>query len=478
MAARRCLAVLVLLLAAGCAGPSATHSSQKIGATGGSVTSADGALTLIVPAGALSKTTTITIDVTKTPFPTDAMTPVYTFGPAGLTLTTPALLTLVAESGPPAGRVPLLLDVDHRRLVDGSRYDASKRTFTGRLHHFSRYAGFAIYDPCAGKHCGDACTICASGDPSCTEPSGAKACDPNGACVVTGNGSSFSCSGTVTPYDPCAGRSCGDTCTICDPADTDCGETAVLKTCDDSGECVAQSEGASCTSPPYDPCAGKQCGDACTVCDPGDPNCVETAVLKTCGSDGTCDARDPACNALQWWKTCGDPVCGSFNPPAGMRKCTTETEGTACTSSGDTCYIDGNTCNMDLTCATTDPTSHGCPISRRSAKTNIDYLDDAALARYEKDLLGLKLTTFRYKNEPATGRLHLGFIIDDAPTSPAVLPNGAHVDLYGYTSMAVATLQLQAKHIAKLEAEVRRLERSVAKMQAGVCPAAARQRRR
>jgi hypothetical protein len=41
------------------------------------------------------------------------------------------------------------------------------------------------YQPCAGKGCGDACTLCEPGDPACTEPAGAKSCDRDGACEPT-----------------------------------------------------------------------------------------------------------------------------------------------------------------------------------------------------------------------------------------------------------------------------------------------------
>jgi hypothetical protein len=82
---------------------------------------------------------------------------------------------------------------------------------------------------------------------------------------------------------PCAGKSIGDACTICDPTDPDCMETMELKACDASGACVSQ--GAS-----YDPCSGKSVGDACTICDPSDPTCMETMELKACDASGKCVA--------------------------------------------------------------------------------------------------------------------------------------------------------------------------------------------
>jgi hypothetical protein len=45
----------------------------------------------------------------------------------------------------------------------------------------------------------------------------------------------------------------------------------------------------------YEPCEGKTCGDTCTLCSPNDPECGETAVVKFCSEDGICDAAEPAC---------------------------------------------------------------------------------------------------------------------------------------------------------------------------------------
>src|SRR5258706_227333 len=66
-----------------------------------------------------------------------------------------------------------------------------------------------------------------------------------------------SCRGTYQPvvgsklcggYQACAGKTCGDTCTICDPADPSCIETAVLKACDRSNACVTSTT-PDCSQP-------------------------------------------------------------------------------------------------------------------------------------------------------------------------------------------------------------------------------------
>jgi hypothetical protein len=50
-------------------------------------------------------------------------------------------------------------------------------------------------------------------------------------------------------------------------------------------------------APPYQPCAGKACGENCTICNPADPDCVETAVVKYCTADGSCTPSAPDCAA-------------------------------------------------------------------------------------------------------------------------------------------------------------------------------------
>ncbi len=138
------------------------------------------------------------------------------------------------------------------------------------------------YDPCEGLSCGDTCTQCDPNDPTCVETEEVKTCDDQGACVS--GGGPVECAG-VEPYEPCAGLSCGQTCTQCDPTDVDCVETAVEKACTEEGTCVAD-DGMLC--PPYEPCAGLICGDPCSQCDPNDPDCVETAEEKACNEVGVC----------------------------------------------------------------------------------------------------------------------------------------------------------------------------------------------
>ena len=94
-----------------------------------------------------------------------------------------------------------------------------------------------------------------------------------------------------TAYDPCVGKKCGDGCTLCDPNDKTCVETAVVKQCSAGLVCeqtVAQCGTTQPPAPAYNACAGKKCGDRCRICPPGDTRCLETATIKLCQTDGSC----------------------------------------------------------------------------------------------------------------------------------------------------------------------------------------------
>jgi hypothetical protein len=165
---------------------------------------------------------------------------------------------------------------------------------------------------------------------------------------------------------------------------------------------------------------------------------------------------------LQWYYTCGDPVCRMHHDHAGAPPCTTEKAGDPCTTEGQQCDpIDP--CNKLLVCATSDPTKQpgGCPISRARYKHDIRYLPGAELARVHDDLVTMRLATWRYNHEGAEAREHLGFIIDDNPESPSVDASGDHADLYGYTSMAVAAIQVQEKAIAAQQKQLEALRQEV-----------------
>lgn len=86
-------------------------------------------------------------------------------------------------------------------------------------------------------------------------------------------------------FAPCPGEGGG----VCDLDARQCPDGSSV------GRVPPSCEFAPCPNGDYDPCAGKSCGDTCTLCPPDATDCGETAVLKFCGPDGTCGQTTVAC---------------------------------------------------------------------------------------------------------------------------------------------------------------------------------------
>lgn len=99
------------------------------------------------------------------------------------------------------------------------------------------------------------------------------------------------------------------------------------------------------------------------------------------------------------------------------------------------------------------------PASSRRSKEDIAYVTPAELDELQHALVNIRLATFRYKQGDKAR--HLGFILEDSPEIAASDLAHARVDMYAYVSMAVAALQVQARSIESLEAEVDTLSNEV-----------------
>jgi hypothetical protein len=168
---------------------------------------------------------------------------------------------------------------------------------------------------------------------------------------------------------------------------------------------------------------------------------------------------------LTWYTTCGYPVCGG---PLGADAAVPDAAacpavGSPCTTKGAACGTPTQAnCGVTLLCDDHSPAVE-CPLSTRAAKDGIEYADEAALVRLRDETLGIKLATYTYKPGAGAGdprEAHLGFIIEDEPEIQATNGARSRVDLYGYISMAVATMQVQQKEIAALQAEVAALKKA------------------
>lgn len=181
--------------------------------------------------------------------------------------------------------------------------------------------------------------------------------------------------------------------------------------------------------------------------------------LLACGGEPTPPPR--------YFFTCGDPVCRGDATVPGLQACTSEQPGDLCAPEGRTCDpVDE--CNRLITCAVHDPTGMpgGCPISSWQAKGDIVPLDASERTRLFGELRRLPLSTWAYR--AARGERHLGFVIEDLPAgSPAVAPDGGHVDLYGYTSLTAASVQELADRLERMQVEVAALRAEVATLRSG-----------
>jgi hypothetical protein len=96
-----------------------------------------------------------------------------------------------------------------------------------------------------------------------------------------------------------------------------------------------------------------------------------------------------------------------------------------------------------------------CQFSSRKFKSDIAYIDDRQQEALHYEALRIRLATYHYKPQfDDPGPQHLGFIIEDDPRSPAVKQGFDRVDMYGYVSMVLATVQEQEKEIAGLRREL------------------------
>lgn len=226
------------------------------------------------------------------------------------------------------------------------------------------------------------------------------------------------------------------------PAECPAGRESVPEgqACTRSGDAAGATcsyDGSTCT-----------CGVFCPSYPVARPDCdPDAGRIENC-----CDRTK-----VQWSCFDGPAFCKAPRPRVGA----------TCTNEGERCALaEPGECGQPvLACEKgvwTLP-NVACPISTARAKREIAYVDREATERLHDELMSTRLATYRYKSPAPEGTggtdaRHLGFIIEDMPEgSAAVLGSRDRVDLYGYTSMAVASLQHQQREIDGLKAELARL---------------------
>ena len=220
--------------------------------------------------------------------------------------------------------------------------------------------------------------------------------------------------------------------------------------------------------------AGVPEGQACTKSgDAAGATCSYDGATCTCGSfcpsfpvaQRDCDADAGVT------ENCCDRTKVQWNCFDGPKFCTTPRArvGSACATEGESCALSepGECGQPILSCVTGvwKLPNVSCPISTARAKREIAYVEGEDVARLHDELMSTRLATYRYKSPAPEGMggsdaRHLGFIIEDMPEgSAAVLSSRDRVDLYGYTSMTVASLQYQQREIDELKSELAKLRR-------------------
>ena len=202
-------------------------------------------------------------------------------------------------------------------------------------------------------------------------------------------------------------------------------------------------------------------GAACVPACAGKLSCCNGTCVDLTGDSFNCGVCGKLCAAGDY---CNGSACVAAGCPSdgcnGAGGCC----GGRCCDANQVCCLDNGPVELFL-CE--DPDAGSCPVgcaptcvSRRDAKRDIEYLDEAQLRSAEEQVLRIPLARFNYKWDAPTERRRLGFIIDDVAPSPGVIDEArGEVDLYGYTSLAVAALQEQGKELERLRKQVAELQK-------------------
>jgi hypothetical protein len=194
----------------------------------------------------------------------------------------------------------------------------------------------------------------------------------------------------------------------------------------------------------------------------------ETSTSAAQDSSGT---ESDTGGSLQWYTSCGDPVCSGYGGPwDGVPACGEIKEGDPCETEGETCDFQSD-CNAVLVCAKEDPKLQpgGCPISRARFKQDIAYIDAAQRDAYYRELLELRLATYRYRAR-RDQKTQLGVILEDNEEGVWVDAENDRVDLYGYGSLAIAGVQAQAAELEALRAELGAMKAELAQLRSACEP--------
>lgn len=130
--------------------PTGNAVSKQIGAAGGSLSSADGQVTLTIPAGALTATTTISIQPLENTAP-NGIGESYDFLPNGQQFAKPITVTLKYTDAELAGTAPEVLQFGFQNAQnawagkENLQVNKAAHTVSAPIKHFSRWALYAMF---------------------------------------------------------------------------------------------------------------------------------------------------------------------------------------------------------------------------------------------------------------------------------------------------------------------------------------------
>jgi hypothetical protein len=237
----------------------------------------------------------------------------------------------------------------------------------------------------------------------------------------------------------------------------------------------ARCENGACTNgidqcAGSDPCAGKSCGDACTLCQPGQ---VCAAVSMFCDAELKCQLNQPMC-ATGGCKDDTDcpgvgvcPPCPETNICAEL-KCVAGSCQFQCEGGGGSCSAEqgscagGETCCAGLECCAGVPVPEGqeycgkiCPKSDRNIKRDFTSVDpDQVLDKLSR----LPIGTWAYRTESSTTR-HIGPMAQDFMASFKVGSSDLtilQVDADGVAFAAIQALNARLKAVEEKSQELQR----------------------
>ncbi len=296
-----------------------------------------------------------------------------------------------------------------------------------------------------------------------TTPADASGADGGGAVdSAGGDGGTPSDSGTPSDVGADAGGTAGP-CGSAVPADgAPCAREGLVceygsdprRECRTTATCTGGAFRVAvpgCPPPPSETCpatreaaARQPCTNLGAVCAYGDLACHCTDCPRgapLCGPGSPvwdCDVPNP------------DPACPPAMPALGA----------GCPTEGQTCVYQCGDAGGRACTGGVWVTERGgeCPISTRRLKRDIRYLAPDEVDALAAEAQDVQLATYEYTDPALAGSRHLGFVIEDQPDpSYAVEASRARVDLYGYTSLVLATVQSQERRIAELEREIEEL---------------------